>query len=202
MQTITIINGSQRPKSQSAKVVDFIRMLLERRGGVKLNLLSLHETPLRLWSDDPEAQQEQAPRWAPIAEMIRASEALTFVVPEWNGMATPAIKNFFLYCTGQELADRPALIVAVSSGNGGSLPASELRATSFKDTQVCYIPEQVIVRRVNAVLNNAEQPESEEDAYVRYRLDYALGVLLEYGKALTLVRESGVRSFEILPYGM
>lgn len=202
MQTITIINGSQRPKSQSAKVADFIRMLLERRGGVKLNALSLSDTPLRLWSDDPDALLEQAPGWAPIAEMLRASQALIFVVPEWNGMAAPAIKNFFLYCTRHELADRPALIVAVSSGNGGSLPASELRTSSFKDTQVCYIPEQVIVRRVMTVLNNAEQPESEEDAYIRYRLDYALGVLLEYGNALTLVRQSGVRNFEIVRYGM
>jgi len=199
---VTIINGSQRPNSQSAKVVNFIRRLLEHRGGVTLNVLSLNETPLTLWTDDPAARDEQTRLWTPIAAMLRASDALVFVVPEWNGMATPAVKNFFLYCNSHELADRPALIVAVSSGNGGSLPAAELRMSSFKDTQVCYIPEQVIVRRAGAVLNTEEQPESEEDAYVRYRLDYALVILLEYGKALSQVRDSGARKFDVLPYGM
>jgi azobenzene reductase len=89
MPTVTIINGSQRSKSQSAKVVEFIRMLLERRG-VVVKVLSLHEQPLTLWVDDADMQDAQARAWAPMAARLIGSDALVFVTPEWNGMAPPA----------------------------------------------------------------------------------------------------------------
>ncbi|QNQ08504.1 NADPH-dependent FMN reductase [Sphingomonas alpina] len=197
---ITIITGSQRPRSQSAKVAAFVQMLLDRRT-VGAHAVTLETGLLPLWTDDPEAQAAQVEAWAPVATMIRASDALVLVAPEWNGMAPPALKNFFLYCTSHELADRPALIVGLSSGHGGSAPASELRLSSYRDTQICYIPEQVIVRRVTEVLNEPE-PVSEDDAYIRFRLDYALGILIEYGAALAQVRSSGARNFELIPYGM
>lgn len=202
MFKITIVSGSQRANSQSAKVAGFIRGLVDGIGGIETYLLDLGATPLSLWTDDPAAQAEQDLAWRPIAHHLRNSEAIVFVTPEWNGMATPAIKNFFLYCTSHELADRPAMIVGVSSGAGGASPASELRLSSYKDTQVCYIPEQVIVRGVREMLNSFETAESETDAYIRYRLDYALRVLVEYGKALTEVRRSNVRRFADIPYGM
>eukprot|EP00752_Nemacystus_decipiens_P000207 g207.t1 len=180
----------------------FIRRLAEGRDGVACHVLDFTETRLPMWSDAPDAQAAQNAAWAPIQAQIRQSLGLVLIAPEWNGMATPALKNFFLYCTEHELADRPAVIVGVSSGNGGASPASELRLSSYKDTQICYLPEQVIVRRVRDVLNDPDQPASEEDAYIRFRLDYALTLLLEYGKALAQVRAADVRRFDILPYGM
>ncbi|QHL89880.1 NADPH-dependent oxidoreductase [Sphingomonas changnyeongensis] len=195
-----IIAGSQRPNAQSGKVAAFIAQAAAARG-MAAETISLEHQPLPLWTDDPVALPAQDAAWAPLRATIEAADALVLVTPEWNGMVPPALKNFFLYCTGHELADRPAMIVAVSSGNGGSAPAAELRMSSTRDTQICYTPEQVIVRRVTEVLNGAE-PASEDDAYIRFRIDYALAVLGEYALALRAVRASGVRRFDILPYGM
>jgi len=45
-----------------------------------------------------------------------------------------------------ELGHKPALIVAVSSGDGGAYPVSELRMSSYKNNRLCYIPEQVALK--------------------------------------------------------
>lgn len=98
-------------------------------------------------------------------------------------MACPALKNFFLYAGRNELAHKPALLVGVSSGLGGAYPLSELRASSYKNCRICFIPEQLIVRQVEAVMNHGPAADAD-DQRIRERADWALDVLLHYCEAL------------------
>ena len=116
-------------------------------------------------------------------------------------MVPPGLKNFFLLCGADVLAHKPGLIVTVSAGLGGSYPVNELRTSSYKNTRLCYIPDHVIVRNVGQVLKG-EQPADEHDDALRNRITYSLRVLLEYAKALKLVRDSGVVDLKTFPYGM
>ena len=196
---LTIVNGSQRPQARSAKVADYLRAL-ERP--VELTVLDLHALGLPLWSDEEGLVQAAVNEtWAPVSQGLHQADGFVIVAPEWNGMATPALKNFFLYCVDYELADKPALIVGVSSGQGGTYPVTELRATSYKNTQICYIPEHVILRQIEDILNGPV-PVSQDDFYSRVRLDYGYAMLIDYARALRPVRTSGTRNFEQLPYGM
>ena len=104
-------------------------------------------------------------------------------------MACPAIKNFFIYASKAELAHKPGLLVGVSSGIGGAYPIAELRASSYKNCRLCYLPEHLIVRQVEKVLNGP-QAVDEADERIRGRIDYALDVLVRYGHALQPVREA------------
>jgi NAD(P)H-dependent FMN reductase len=205
---LSIIAGSHRPASASGKVARFIKELVESRlkaGFKSIYHLDLGRTALPLW--DEGAQTPGAPGapwdelWGDISAEFNASHAFVFVVPEWSGMAPPAVKNLLLLCDKNELAHKPALIVGISSGLGGAYPVAELRANSSKDTKVCYIPEQVIVRQVQHVLNSPE-PRNKHDAALHERLSYSLTLLLEYAKALATVRESGVVNAKKFPYGM
>ena len=117
MFKISIVCGSQRRDSRSGKVALYIRSLIEQAGGIETYLLELGKEPLALWSDDPAVQEAQDQVWLPIA--AHATEGLVFVTPDWNGMSPPAMKNFFLYCTRNEIADRAALLIGVSSSAGG-----------------------------------------------------------------------------------
>jgi NAD(P)H-dependent FMN reductase len=123
------------------------------------------------------------------------------VSPEWGGMVTPAMKNFLLLCAGGQVAHKPALLMGVSASLGGTYPIAELRMASGKNTRLCFIPEHVIVRRVGEVLNG-DEAASDEDAHLRARLDYALGLLAEYARALRAVRASAASTTERFRYGM
>ena len=84
------------------------------------------------------------------------------VVPEYGGMSTPNSKNFFLlfnfffffffFLLNGELFHKPGLIVSISSGNGGAYPISELRSSSYKNSHIMWIPENIIIRNVNQFL--------------------------------------------------
>jgi multimeric flavodoxin WrbA len=118
---------------------------------------------------------------------LAAADAVLIISPEWNGMACPAIKNFFIYASKAELAHKPGLLVGVSSGVGGSYPISELRASSYKNCRLCYLPEHLIVRGVEKVLNSPE-PADADDARLHARIDYELDILYKYAHALRPVR--------------
>lgn len=84
---------------------------------------------------------------------------------------------------------------------GGSYPNAELRMSSYKNTRIVYIPDHVIVRHVESILNS-ELPEGKDDEYIRARLNYTLNVLVEYAKALNAVRQSGVIDIKTYPFGL
>jgi hypothetical protein len=133
---------------------------------------------------------------------LRAADAIILVVPEWNGMVPPALMNLFLLAGRGELAHKPALAVTLSSGQGGAYPLAELRAYGYKNTRLCYIPDHVIVRFVENVLNEVDNISSEEDRLIRHRLAYSLNILDVYSTAFKQIRSSQVIDLINYPYGM
>lgn len=199
--TITLVCGSHRKNSQSLKVTKFLASILDKNG-IETNLIDLGNKPLPVW--DPgmwEKDSEIKKFWVGYSKGIAESDAYIFITPEYAGMASPALKNFFLYLTGGDISHKPGLIITVSSGMGGSYPNAELRMSSYKNTRIVYIPDHVIVRHVESILN-AETPESKDDEYIRNRLTYVCKVLIEYAKAFTLIRSSGVIDIKTYPFGL
>ncbi|MCD6045165.1 MAG: hypothetical protein K0R48_328 [Gammaproteobacteria bacterium] len=195
---ISIVVGSSRQNSQSAKVGQYLAGLVR----VKHSLHSVKDLLPKLWDhDDFESIQEQfAAKNELVTKELNKADAFIFVVPEWNGMVPPAMKNLFVICD-KELAHKPALLVTVSAGMGGAYPVVELRMSSYKNSRVCYIPDHVIVRQVEQVLNTADSV-SENDTRIRERLAYSVKVLEEYAKAFQGIRQSGVIDFAAYPTGM
>ena len=90
-----------------------------------------------------------------------------------------------------ELGHKPALIVTVSSADGGAYPVAELRMSSYKNNRLCYIPEQLVLRNIEKILNEkAEDNDEDADAYFRERISWTLGILRGYALALKAMRES------------
>ncbi|WP_324734485.1 NADPH-dependent FMN reductase [Pseudomonas paeninsulae] len=186
MLNIALVAGSGRNNSQSGKVARFLRqrlMQLEQTTDELSCVIDLGLAPLPLWP------AEDAGPWNLYSKQLSNADAIVIVAPEWNGMACPAIKNFFIYASKTELAHKPGLLVGVSSGAGGAYPISELRASSYKNCRLCYVPEHLIVRQVEKVLNSPE-PSSEDDQRLRGRIDYDLDILGKYARALKPVRAS------------
>jgi len=202
---VGIIAGSHRIESQSAKVANFVK----NRIGVVVGegesyLLDLGKTPLPLW-DESKWQNGGSVKEAflPVSKELSGCDAFVVVSPEWSGMVPAALKNFFLLCDGGELAHKPALIIAVSSSMGGAYPVAELRMSSYKNTFINYIPDHIVIRTIEQLLNgDTANPDISGDQYIRDRVDYSLKILHEYSKALVTVRSSGVIDRKKYPYGM
>lgn len=202
---ITIISGSHRKVSQSEKVARFVQRTLEEQKLCEDTwLFSLAENPLPLWDESIwEADPAWEQRLAPISAELASSDAFVVISPEWHGQVPSGLKNFFLMWGKGELAHKPALIITVSSADGGAYPVAELRMSSYKNNRICYIPEQVIVRNVESVLNDdPAQNNADADSYFRERIAYALNILKEYARALGQVRASGAADLSMFKNGM
>ncbi len=189
---IAIISGSHRDPSQSEKVARHIEKTLQEEQGVETWLYTLANNPLPLWD---QSLWEDSPEWdrrlAPIRQQLAESDGFVIISPEWHGQVPAGLKNFFLLFNRFELGHKPAMIVAVSSADGGAYPVAELRMSSYKNNRICYIPEHLIVRNVEKVLNEkAEENNVDADAYFRERISWSLGILKGYAEAMKPMRES------------
>ena len=201
---IGVITGSHRKDSQSSKVGRFLSAQLDSRDSVTSWMLDLGKSPLPLWDED---LWNGGPQWSAIPDIkaeLDSSDGFIVIAPEWHGMVPAALKNFFLlWAATGELSHKPALPCAVSAGEGGAYVISELRMSSYKNNRLCWIPEQLIARNVNAICNENSNDNDDErhDTFVD-RSRYALDLLLSYANALNAVRDSGLIDHDSFMNGM
>lgn len=200
---IGIVVGSHRRDSQSRKVALYLEQQLQSLNS-ETWLHDLAHDPLPLWDENLGSGEGPWAFLPGLVEQLQSSDGFVIVSPEWHGMATSAVKNFFLLCNVQSgLAHKPALITAVSGGDGGAYVVSELRTSSYKNNRLCYIPEQLVVRNVGKVFN-ADSAENDPEAHTYFvdRAGYSLKLLLAYSEALGALRGGGVVDLEGYPNGM
>ncbi|HHL18361.1 MAG TPA: NADPH-dependent oxidoreductase [Thiothrix sp.] len=206
---ITIISASQRHKSnsQSMKVARYMSQMLIDKYVAKdegVEIISLSDKPYPLWDEGIwDGEKEWSEVLAPIVEKLSTSDAFIFIVPEYHGMAPAALKNFLLMHNRHQIGHKPVLLIGVSSSDGGAYPLAELRMNSAKNNRLCYIPEQLVIRHVESVLNDKTSENNvDADTYFKDRIQYALGILEQYAIALKGIRESGVTATEAFNNGM
>lgn len=173
----------------AAKVAESLKTLNHTSSTVDLSLGFLPEWDESVWKGDA----KWAPTWGKIESDLKTCDGLVIVSPEYGGMAPAALKNFFLFLTGDTVAHKPALLIGVSAGTGGSYPIAELRASSYKNSHLVYLPDHMIIRKV------VDELDSE---YNTKRLKYSVDLLVEYAKALQSVRGSGKLNFKDYANGM
>jgi len=201
---ISIICGSHRENSQSYKVAKVVQKILESGICDKTWIFNLASNPLPLWDQGVwDGEQKWQELLTPVKEQLSSSDAFIIIAPEYHGQVPAGLKNFFLLFGKNELGHKPAQIVTVSSADGGSYPVAELRMSSYKNNRICYVPDHIIVRNVEKILNeNAADNDEGADSYFRERLQWSLKILKEYAVGLKQVRDSGVTETEKFNNGM
>ena len=186
---ISIISSSHRINSQSKRISIFLQdNLIKIDSKLDTKIIDIADAGLPLWS--PEKKDGKGiwgETWNSISSNLEESDGFILVVPEYGGMATPAAKNIFLLCGNGEFAHKPGLIVSVSSGNGGAYPISELRSSSYKNTHLMWIPENIIIRNVEE-FNPGDHGKNIPE-WLDNRVDYVLKLLLTYVSSMKPIRE-------------
>ena len=170
MSRILVISASQQKVSQSRKVSEVIRQKLDD-AGVQADILDLGQTVLPLWSGD---EPNDKAAMATVEAQLNSATGFVFVIPEWNGMAPPALKNLLIWFGAAQFAHKPALLCAVSAGMGGAFVISEMRGTSYKNSRICYLPEHLIIRDIEQVLQGTASAEHPSEPFYQERIDFAL----------------------------
>ncbi|MGB1012550.1 MAG: NADPH-dependent FMN reductase [Nannocystaceae bacterium] len=203
---VAIISGSHRPQSESLRVSQYLAGRIDGHSdGHRSKIVDLSGNPLPLWGPEmwSDKASAYAPEWAAISATLAACDAVIVVAPEWGGMAPAGLKNLFLMCGGQELAHKPGMLIGISASRGGAYPVAELRVSSYKNTRLCYIPENILLRNVGDLLHGPLNDDSSEDErYLRTRIDYAIEVLFLYADGLRKVRKSPIIDHKTYPFGM
>lgn len=200
---IVIISGSHRTDSQSLKVSKWLAHCVVNKKA-KADIIDLAQENIPLWSEAAwNSDSDLTKTLAPYLEKITQADAVILVAAEWAGMVPAALKNFLLYVGSKHAAHKPTMIVGVSAGQGGTYPIAELRMSGYKNNRLVYIPDHIIVKDVNNVMNDPDLDKgSEGDQYIKKRAGYSLDVLLAYAKALGAMRADNDLLHKDYPFGM
>jgi NAD(P)H-dependent FMN reductase len=207
---IVVVSGSSRPQNQSLKIASWAQQKLQA-SGADVFLVDLHQHILPTETNLDVLNLNDAPdalkAWMPIRKQLQQADGFLFVVPEWNGMAPPALMNFMLHAAADEtkpLAHKPIMLWGVSSTKyGGAYPLAQVHSFGMKNAMGFYTPNHVVIRNVNDVFNDVEPaPNSKEDAYLQKRAQHSLQVLLQYARSLAPMRAQSDIDLLAYPNGL
>ncbi len=188
---LTIISASQRTPSQSAKVANYIAAT--NQGFTDIHHIELCKQQLPMWDGDDASKLDLHSDWLAINEQLNTADALVLVTPEWGGTASPLLKNLLMMAEASDTGHKPVLIVSVVDGISGAYPIAELRMNAFSNNKLVAIPDHLIIRNVEEILNDHDQESKEitrRDQSIRHRMGYSLHTLLHYSQAMKSLRQT------------
>jgi len=186
---ISIISTSHRKNSQSKRISNiFKNVIFKINNSTECFNLDMFDSNIPLWTSE---KKENSNFWEKefkkISLELNSSDGFIFIVPEYGGMAAPNSKNFFLVFNNGELFHKPGLIVSISSGNGGAYPISELRSSSYKNSHIMWIPENIIIRNVEQF--SPGKHGKSIPPWIDNRITYSCDLLLKYSKYLKPIQK-------------
>lgn len=196
---LSIISGSHRKNSYSLKAATYLQRLASIEGFQDAKIMDLSTLDFPLWNEGVWNASEEWSGWRALAAELKQSDAIVLITPEWHGMATPALKNFLMLCTSEELGHKPVLLASVSANVNGVYPISELRMTGSKNNHACFIPDHLIFRHCESLLLS---DKSVSDELFDNRAQYTVKSLAAYAKALGSVRAALQEEMQNFPFGM
>ena len=208
---LLIISASQRTESQSAKVADYLVNSSTQFSEVRH--IELCKQRLPLWDGEDSSKQNDNSDWLAINTQLQTMDALILITPEWGGTASPLLKNLLMMSEAADIGHKPVLLVSVVNGISGAYPIAELRMNAFSNNKLVAIPDHLIIRNVEEILNTVNEVNQLEgsaitrrDKSIRHRIGYSLHTLLHYSQAMKSLREtlqgSTYDSEHLYQYGM
>jgi len=187
MGSISIIIGPHRPNSQSLRFGNELAKLVPP--SFSCTIVDLFSKKIPLWDQTIwDLKDQWSPQWNEVAKDLEKSEGFIICCPEYGGMVPAILKNFFLLATSSLLGNKPALLVGISSGQGGQYPLQELRSSSYKNTKIVYLPDHLVVRNCEKVSLLKDHPSFEERLSIR--AIKTLELFAVYTKAFREIRQN------------
>ncbi|KGJ92530.1 NAD(P)H-dependent oxidoreductase [Colwellia psychrerythraea] len=192
---LLIISASQRTESQSAKVAEYL--LNNSTQFSKVRHIELCKQRIPLWDGEETSKQNDDSDWLAINSQLQTMDALVLITPEWGGTASPLLKNLLMMADAIDIGHKPVLLISVVNGISGAYPIAELRMNAFSNNKLVAIPDHLIIRNVEEILNTFDESNLQQgtaltgrDKRIRHRIGYSLHTLLHYSQAMKSLRQT------------
>lgn len=127
-EMITIVVGTNRKNSMSAKIAQYYQGILQSKFDGETQIVDLADLPADFTGTALYEQNGSNAEFNKLREQVQSSEKLVFIVPEYNGSFPGVVKAFidgFKYPEG--IRDKKGALIGVSSGiQGGVFAMSHL----------------------------------------------------------------------------
>lgn len=193
---VTVISASTRSNSQSLRVSKYLQKVLDKND-VSTHLLDLNQLKLPVYDASGEGDWKQD--WQSVSKDLDNSDGFVVVSPEWDGMASVGWLNMLHY-VNRELAHKPLMLVAVSSGMGGAYPIAQMKEMGQKNKHFVLVPENLRFSNVKDLFDEEGSEIIVES--VKARSEYALKLLIEYAKVIKPIRSSNIIDFDSFGNGV
>lgn len=146
---ITIISGTNRNGSVSAKVAASVHELLTTLGQ-EAQVLDLQKLP-RDFAFCNDVYGNADPGMSAIAEQfVNNADKFVFVVPEYNGSIPGVCKTFIDSVWPEQFKNKKASLIGLSSGRAGNVRGLDHLTNILNYLHVAVLPHKVNITHVDA----------------------------------------------------
>jgi len=148
MMNLKIISSTDRPKSKSLEVANYVKSLYKSEG-IDTEVISLEDFPLAdvvggLYGKD-------IPTITKFRDSILNADALLFIIPEYNGGFPGILKILIDYLPFPGAFEKiPMAFIGVAAGAFGGLRPVEQFQMVANYRNAIQFPERVFINRVNS----------------------------------------------------
>ena len=153
MHSITIISATNRPDSNTEKVANYYRILLEKKG-IDANILSLKNLPESALHSDLYGKRSENFQQI-IDEFVLKQEKFIFIAPEYNGSFAGVLKVFLDAIPPSLWTDNKACLTGVSTGRAGNLRGMEHLTNILNYLKVNVYHNKLPISRVDTLLDTS-----------------------------------------------
>lgn len=149
---ITLVSGTNRPGSNTRKVVSHVARLYAELGQ-PVEILDLAELPPEIFH--PSSYASKPASFARFSDAVLASDGLHVVTPEYNGSVPGVLKYFIdMLKFPESFEHRPVAFTGLGAGMWGALrPVEQLQAI-FGYRNAFVFPGRVFMPGVNSLLGD------------------------------------------------
>ena len=157
---IAIVSGTNRPDSNTRKVVGQVEALYQKQNTVT-SLIDLAHLPPGIF--DPGSYAEKPAAFKPFSDGVLEADGLVIVTPEYNG-GMPGVLKYFIDMLKfpESFEAKPVCFIGLAAGSWGALRPVEQLQQIFGYRNAYIYPKRVFLPGIYDLLNDAGEFTDED----------------------------------------
>ncbi|MGL4597574.1 MAG: NADPH-dependent FMN reductase [Bacteroidia bacterium] len=156
---ITIISGTNRPKSNTYNVAKTYSAILTELG-IENQILSLEELPRDFAFGDLYGQRSETFA-AQLNQFITPVQKFVVIMPEYNGTFPGVLKLFFDGVPPDQVKNKKMALVGVAAGRAGNLRGIDQLSNALHYLRVVIYPNHLPISMIRSLMNEQGQLTDE-----------------------------------------